>query len=170
LTNSVSLGTEGTTDGIRSAVRRILIPKMHAVDSTERQQGGGGQMSSSPEEKQVLQIFDEIRRAMIANDPEPLRVRVADDYQGCDAGGRIHGRDSFLEAYGPGGVDLDEFEVREVEATSWTDTVLVRGGAEIRGRYGEHEFKHDLRFLDVYARKNAGWQLVASHVCDIVPE
>jgi len=143
---------------------------MHAVESTERQRGGGGQMPSSPEEKQVLRIFDELRRAMIANDPEPLRARVANDYQGCDAGGRIHGRDLFLEAYGPGGVDLDEFEVREVETTSWADTVLVRGEADIRGRYGEHEFGHHLRFLDVYALKSADWQLVASHVCDIVSE
>ena len=127
-------------------------------------------MSSSSSENQVLLIFEELRQAMIDNDLETLRARVAADYQGCDAGGRTHGRDVFLEAYGPGGVDLDEFEVREVKTTTWTDTVLVRGAAVIRGRYGEHDFGHDLRFLDVYACRDAGWQLVASHVCDIVPE
>jgi hypothetical protein len=127
-------------------------------------------MGSSADADRVLQIFDELRRAMIDNDLEPLRARVAHDYQGCDAGGRTHGRDLFLEAYGPGGVDLDAFEVRELETTAWADTVLVRGAAVIRGRYGEHEFGHDLRFLDVYARRDAEWQLVASHVCDITPD
>lgn len=127
-------------------------------------------MSETTSEIEVLAIFDEIRCAMLSNDTAPLEKNVAEDYQGCDAGGRLHGRDQFLEAYGPGGVSLDEFEADEVETTSWSDTVLVRGSASIRGRYGEFDFDHTLRFLDVYARRDSGWQLIASHVCDILPE
>ena len=70
----------------------------------------------------------------------------------------------------PGGVALEEFEADEVETISWPDTVLVRGSALIRGLYGEYDFEHALRFLDVYARREEKWQLVASHVCDIVPD
>jgi hypothetical protein len=127
-------------------------------------------MSETVGEIEVLEIFEEIRQAMLKNDTEPLEEHVAEDYQGCDAGGRLHGRDLFLEAYGPGGVDLEAFEASEVETTSWSDTVLVRGSASIRGRYGEFDFDHTLRFLDVYARREGGWQLIASHVCDILPE
>ncbi len=125
-------------------------------------------MSQTESETEVLAIFDKIRLAMKDNDLATLRDHVAQDYQGCDAAGRIHGRDLLLEAYGPGGVELDTFEARDVDTNGWADTVLVSGTAVIRGRWGEQEFEHDLRFLDVYARRENTWQLVASHVCDIV--
>jgi hypothetical protein len=48
--------------------------------------------------------------------------------------------------------------------------VLVRGSASIGGRYGEFDFDHALRFLDVYTRREGQWKLIASHVCDILPE
>ena len=127
-------------------------------------------MPSRSSEEQILEIFDELRRAMLANDIEPIRARVADDYRGSDAGGRAHGRDLFLQAYGPEGVGLDTFDASEVETVAWTDTVIVTGAARIHGRYEEQEFEHQLRFLDVYARRLGEWQLVASQVCDIVPE
>jgi len=128
----------------------------------------GLDMPKTESEIEVLAIFDKIRRAMKDNDLEPLREYVAEDYRGCDAGGRIHGREQFLEAYGPGGVVLEAFEARDIDTNGWADTVLVMGAAVIRGRWGEHEFEHDLRFLDVYAQRENTWQLVASHVCDIV--
>lgn len=127
-------------------------------------------MTPPTNHEQVLEIFGELRRAMLDNDLETLNAWVADDYRGSDAGGRIHGRDGYLQAYGPGGVELETLEVRQIETISWADTVLVRGKAEISGRYGEHLFDHRLSFLDVYAKRAGNWQLVASHVCDIVAD
>jgi hypothetical protein len=119
--------------------------------------------------KAVLEIFHAVKAAMRANDPIPLQAHVAEDYQGSDAGGRLHDRELMLTLYGAGGIKLEEFEVSEVETKSWAGTVLVSGKAFIRGAYGEHTFEHTLRFLDVYAERGAGWKLVASHVTDIVP-
>ena len=127
-------------------------------------------MSSTSSEERVLAIADELRQAMIDNEADVLRARVAEDYRGSDAGGRVHGRDEYLQAYGPGGVKLDLFDVIEIETTAWADTVLVGGEARIRGLFGEFEFEHHLRFLDIYARRSTEWQLVASHICDIAPE
>jgi hypothetical protein len=124
-------------------------------------------MAKDTDEARVVELFEGLRRAMLANDVGPLAAAVADDYQGSDAGGHVHDRDGFLQAYGPGGVELELFDVEDLEATSWSDTVLVRGRARIRGRYGEIEFAHHLRFLDVYACRDGEWKLVASQVCDI---
>jgi len=104
---------------------------------------------------------------MLANDTEPFLHHIAEDYRGVDAGGRVHGRDLMLSAYGTGGVDLDTFEISGVETTAWKGTVLVSGKAWIRGTYGDIGFEHRLRFLDVYAHRDASWQLVASQVTDI---
>ncbi len=119
-------------------------------------------------EGEVLAVFSAIQQAMLSNDAGPLHDHVAKDYRGVDAGGRVHDRDLMLSAYGPDGVDLDTFEVSEVETMAWEDTVLVTGNAWIRGTYGDIDFEHRLRFLDVYAHRDASWRLVASQVTDIV--
>ena len=119
-------------------------------------------------ETEVLQTFEEIRRAMLANDADALSRHVAEDYRGSDAGGRSHGRDQYLAAYGPGSVRLEALDVSEVQTTAWTDTVLVTGVALIRGSFLDQRFEHRLRFLDVYRRRNGAWQVVASSVTDIV--
>jgi hypothetical protein len=124
-------------------------------------------MQHTTGEAVVLQIFENIRRAMLANDSETLQRYVAENFCGSDAGGRPHGREEYLVAYGPGGVALDEFEVSGVETRSWADTVLVTGTTLIRGTYQDQEFEHRARFLDVYRFQNDAWQLVASSVTDI---
>ena len=121
-------------------------------------------------ESEVLAIFSTLKEAMLSNDAEPLIHHVAEDYRGVDAGGRNHGRDLMVSAYGPGGVDLDTCEVSEVQTTAWENTVLVSGIAWIRGAYGKIEFEHRLRFLDVYANRGESWRLVASQVTDIAEE
>ena len=115
----------------------------------------------------VLKIFDEIRRAMLANDAGVLSRHVADDYRGSDAGGHSHGREQYLAAYGPGGVTLETFDVSDLQATEWADTVLVTGIALIRGDYQDQRFEHKLRFLDAYRHRDGAWQLVASSATDI---
>lgn len=126
-------------------------------------------MSEGPPDAEVREIFQAIRQAMLANDLETLGSFVANDYRGFDAGGRPHDRALMLGAYGHGGVKLEAFEVSELETRSWADTVLVMGIGRIRGNYGKIAFEHKLRFLDVYARRESAWKLVASHVADIAP-
>jgi hypothetical protein len=118
-------------------------------------------------DERVLGLFRDVRQAMLTNDAEVLRTHVAPDYEGSDAGGRLHDKQQMIAAYGPGGVKLEAFDVSEVRTKSWSGTVLVQGVAFIRGRYGDDEFQHDLRFLDVYTLREADWLLVASHVTDI---
>lgn len=126
-------------------------------------------MSEGHPDAEVREVFQAIRQAMLDNDSETLGSLVANDYRGFDAGGRPHDRAQLLGAYGPGGVKLEAFEVSELESKSWADTVLVTGIGRIRGNSGKIAFEHHLRFLDVYARRESAWKLVASHVADIAP-
>ena len=111
-------------------------------------------------------MFESIRRAMLHNDIDTLRNHVAEDYRGSDAGGRPHGREDYLAAYGPGGVALEAFEVSDLETRAWSDTVLITGSTMIRGFYQEQEFEHSARFLEVYRFDDGAWKLVASSVTD----
>jgi len=125
-------------------------------------------MQPTSSESTVLGVFESLRRAMLSNDADTLRLHIAGDYRGSDAGGRTHGRDEYLAAYGPGGVALTAFEVSDLRTEAWSDTVLVTGVVELRGAFLDQQFEHRSRFLDVYRQRDGAWQLVASSVTDIV--
>jgi len=125
-------------------------------------------MKPTTPEASVLRVFESIREAMLDNDADTLRLHVAEDYCGSDAGGRPHGREDYLSAYGPGGVSLEVFEVSDTETIAWADTVLVSGIALLRGAYQSETFEHRARFLDVYRHQKGCWKLVASSVTDVV--
>jgi len=74
----------------------------------------------------------------------------------------------MVQAYGAGGVTLDEFEVVEVEARGWPGTVLLEGVATLSGHWQDQTFAHTLRFLDVYTLRDDRWLLIASQSTDIV--
>jgi ketosteroid isomerase-like protein len=125
-------------------------------------------MQLTAAEVSVLAVFESIREAMLANDADALGSHVAEDYRGSDAGGRSHGREEYLAAYGPGGVALEVLEVSDTETRAWADTVLVTGLVLIRGIYQDQSFEHRARFLDVYRHQENGWRLAASSVTDAV--
>jgi ketosteroid isomerase-like protein len=125
-------------------------------------------MQSTSPVSTVLQIFEKIRQAMLDNDALTLGRYVAEDYCGSDAGGRPHGREEYLAAYGPGGVALAAFDVSDIHTKAWTDTVLVMGIAVIQGTYQGQHFEHRARFLDAYRQQDDTWRLVASSVTDVV--
>lgn len=128
---------------------------------------GHSGMTTEQFSDEALEVSRIIREAMIANDAEVLRLHVAEDYRGSDAGGRTHDRDMMLAAYGPGGITLDTLEITEIEARGWENTVLLEGEAKISGHWEDQQFGHTLRFLDVYTRRNNRWLLIASQSTDI---
>jgi hypothetical protein len=47
------------------------------------------------------------------------------------------------------------------------DVGLVMGLGTLSGTYGEHQFEHELRFLDVYVRRGSTWRLSVSQVTEV---
>lgn len=138
---------------------------------SESEQPGPTTEPDDPDPTQpVVEAFERVRAAMMALDTDPLRDLVAEDYEGSDARGRLHDRATLIEVYGPGGVELDVFEIEDRSVRLIGDTALVSGIATIHGHYGDVEFGHRLRFLDVYAERDGTWKVVASQVTDLVLE
>jgi hypothetical protein len=112
----------------------------------------------------LLEASDRIRRALLDNDADALRQLVADDYSGIGPDGDEHDRAVMLQAYGPGGVRLDNYETRDVTTRIVGDVGLVMGVGTLSGRHGDHRFEHRLRFLDVYVYRGSTWLLSVSQV------
>jgi len=123
--------------------------------------------SSVNSRRQVIGTFEEIRRAMLANDAAALKNRIGADYSGCGADGMMHDRAAMLDAYGSGGVSLQSFDVSDLEARILGTTALLTGTARIAGSFAGERFEHFARFLDVYELRGSSWFLIASQTTDI---
>jgi len=118
-------------------------------------------------ESELVDAFERVRRALLANDATALGHLVAEDYRGFDPSGQRHDRNLLLEAYGPGGVRLETYDTMDVETRVIGDVGLVMGLGSLRGGYGDQVFEHSLRFLDVYVRRDAKWRLYVSQVTEV---
>jgi ketosteroid isomerase-like protein len=117
----------------------------------------------------LLEASAAIRRALLDNDADSLLRLVADDYCGFDPTGGRQDRALLLEAYGPGGVRLLEYETCDITTRIVGDVGLVMGLGTLRGNWGDQTFRHDVRFLDVYVRRGSTWLLWTSQVTELQP-
>jgi hypothetical protein len=113
---------------------------------------------------ELLSIFEKFKQALLHCDSDALRQMIADDYRGFDPQGQPQGRNMIVEAYRPGGVKLDAYEVEELEARILEPVGIVTGKGRIRGTYAEYDFEHLVRFVDLYVQRGGHWQLYYSQV------
>ena len=115
-------------------------------------------------EEHLLLVFDRFREALLASDSGALREMIAEDYQGFDPQGQPQNLTMILEAYRPGGVKLQRYDVEDLETRIIGDVGIITGSGRIEGRYAEYEFSHHVRFLDLYVQRDGRWQLYLSQV------
>jgi ketosteroid isomerase-like protein len=114
--------------------------------------------------EELLQTFEKLKKALFSCDVEALQELMAEDYLGFGPQGNPQDRKQTLEAYQPGCVQLDKYDVEEMETRIIGDVGVITGKGYIHGTYGAHEFEHDLRFLDMYVLRDGRWQLYLSQV------
>lgn len=115
-------------------------------------------------EEQLLLAFERFKEALFGSDVESLREIIAEEYQGFDPQGQSQDRKMILEAYRPGGVKLDRYDVEDLEVRIVGDVGIITGKGCIQGTYADHEFGHHVRFMDLYVRRDGGWLLYLSQV------
>jgi hypothetical protein len=115
-------------------------------------------------EKSLLTAFDRIKEALISSDVDSLREMIAEDYCGFDPKGDPGDRGLILEAYAPGMTKLDKYDVEDIETRIVGEIGIISGKGYIAGSWGEIEFSHDLRFIDVYVKREESWKLYLSQV------
>lgn len=117
----------------------------------------------SPEEE-LMQSAERFKRALFDCDTDALRELIAEDYRGVDPRGHLQDKGMTLEAFRPGGVELDRYDVEDLDVRVIGKVGLVTGTGRIQGRYLEHVFAHHVRFLDVYVHGDDLWRLHLSQV------
>ncbi|MBU8923235.1 MAG: nuclear transport factor 2 family protein [Bacteroidales bacterium] len=122
------------------------------------------------EKQKLLDTFNKLRDALFAHDVQILKELMAKEYVGYDPHGNPQDLKMTLEAYQPGGAELDTYDVEEIETRVIGDVGIITGKGYIHGRFAECEFEHNLRFLDLYILRDGMWRLYISQVTPIAAQ
>jgi len=125
----------------------------------------GGELSESD---RLIDAFGRLRAALLSNDIQSLKKVMAEDYTGYDPLGNPQDLSMSIEAYRPGGVDLDTYDVEDMEVRIIGKVGIITGKGFIHGTFEGNVFEHTLRFLDIYIARDSGWQLIMSQVTPLV--
>ncbi|MBP7707057.1 MAG: nuclear transport factor 2 family protein [Candidatus Aminicenantes bacterium] len=118
----------------------------------------------------LLAAFMAVRDALLAGDTEALRALYAEDFRSHSLRGEVEGREAVLEAFGPDGVRLDIFEVEDLAVEVLGDVGILTGLGSIGGRFDRTEFRHRVRFVDIFLRRDGRWRYLFSQSTEIVPD
>ena len=119
----------------------------------------------SDDEQQIIQLFEEGDRALIAADLDELRRIYADDYVQQDEAGTTFTRQDVIDR-------LTSSEVRFVSMTSTgrrirllrDDVAIVRGSEDDVVEQGGKRFSLRYVYMDVAVKREGRWQIVVSQL------
>jgi ketosteroid isomerase-like protein len=115
----------------------------------------------------LLEAFRSVRDALLAGDTGAVRELYAEDFRSHSLHGDVEGREAVLEAFAPGGVSLEMFEVEDLEVEIFGEVGILTGLGSISGRVERKEFRHRVRFVDIFVRREGRWRYHFSQSTEI---
>ena len=127
-------------------------------------------LQSGPDREGLLAAFRAVRDALLSGDTEALRALYSGDFRSHSLSGDVESREAVLEAFGPGGVRLDMFEVEDLAVEIFGEAGILTGLGSISGRYDATEFRHRVRFVDIYLWRDGRWRFHFSQSTEIASD
>ena len=106
---------------------------------------------------EIIALEDRRIEAMTKGDVQTLEEILADDLIYTHSTARIDTKSSFIEAISSGRSNYRSVEREDVKVRQFGDSAVVTG--HVKFHVGDNKF--EARFIDVYAKRNDIWQMVA---------
>ncbi|MDA1127138.1 MAG: nuclear transport factor 2 family protein [Chloroflexi bacterium] len=106
---------------------------------------------------EIITLENRRIEAMVNGDTQALEEILADDLIYTHTTARLDTKASFIDAVATGRSNYRSVEREDVNVRQYGDTAIVTGHAKFH--VGDNKF--EARFIDVYAKRNDAWQMVA---------
>lgn len=103
-------------------------------------------------------------QAQMHNDRAALERLLAEDYVLVNSRGVVEIKAQFIADSTATDYRLDPFVVREPVERVWNNGAVLGGLVTLSGVSGGKPFRVELRFADVWAKRNGHWQVVYTGV------
>jgi ketosteroid isomerase-like protein len=112
--------------------------------------------------REMIKALDGERMcAMVAGDQETLGRILSDDMTYVHTSAAVDTKSSIMESIGNGNLNYKKMAARNVQVRDFGDAAVLRGQADVEVTSGGNDLTFSLEFTEVYAKGDAGWQMVA---------
>jgi len=118
-------------------------------------------MGPSRDEQDVLEREKRRFAAMVRKDVTFLDQVLADDLIYTHSSGNVDSKASFIDSLTSGRLTYEGAVPEGLEVRFFGDAAVLTGTARIRVQVQGKPLELHIRFTDVYAKRQAGWQMVA---------
>jgi ketosteroid isomerase-like protein len=141
-------------DTLRIFISLVMISglSLFAVAQTTKQKP-----STAPDEQEVSAAVAKWLASSQEGDFTALRKLVADDFIGTTFSGEVVSKDDVAPQGGGG--SFPEGAVQDLHVRVYGDTAVAIGAIVFKSKQ-----PGTLRFTEVWAKRQAGWQMVAAHL------
>ena len=130
---------------------------------------GGAPAKQAPRANKTEKIIQglEARRfkAMVDADVATLDVLLAADMSYSHSNGLSQTKTEFIDAIRRGELVYVEIKPDVLQVRTYGNTAIVTGRAGVKTKSKGQEMVAELRFLDVYVKRQGRWQMVAWQSC-----
>jgi hypothetical protein len=112
-------------------------------------------------ESQIRQVENRRIQAMVKADTGELNQILADDLTYTHSSGQVDSKSQLMESLKSGARKYQAIEPDDVKVRVYGDTAIVTGKAKLKTVSKGQESSFQVRFTDVYAKRNGHWQMVA---------
>ncbi len=112
-------------------------------------------------ERQVLEVQAGRFQAMIDVDIEELDVVLSDDLTYTHTSGQIETKGEFLTSLRSQEITYESIKPQEIKIRIYRNIAVVTGISAMRISVREQQLSFSIRFIEVYQKGDANWQLVA---------
>jgi ketosteroid isomerase-like protein len=120
-------------------------------------------------EKTIEQLEEELRQAMLTSNVSALDELIADDLVFTMHTGLVVNKQFDLEAYRSGIFRFTKLDISDRQIHPYGDCIVVTLKVEAAGTLSDQTFSETYRFTRVWVQRQNRWQIVAGHVCQVLP-
>jgi|SRR6476646_3580227 len=120
--------------------------------------------TSQPDDEQELRDIQlRLARAWVEKDRATIEAILAPEWSVIQADGTVQRRGHILNAvFDTKVLEIEELNVSDIEVQQFGYVAVVRGRTVARGRMNGQPGRAQIRFTDVFVRRDGRWQAVAS--------
>ena len=117
--------------------------------------------AQSTPEREVLALQKEYESAIERRDASVHERLFADDYTYTPGNGAFMDRERHMAFTRSGALAVGSFESADQKIRIYGDTAIVTGRWILKGARSGKPVDNQIRYITVYVRRNAQWQIVA---------
>ena len=110
---------------------------------------------------EIIALENRRTEAMIKQDVPVLEEILAEDLIYTHHTARVETKAEYIAALTSGRTEYRSIDRKDVKVRRYGDTAVVTGHAVFHVSTNGNDIKHQTRFLDVYAKRDDVWQMVA---------